>query len=165
MTILEQKVDVLLRLAMSGDYIEQENLMAKARELLAESPISPIRQQRVSAKDIDKVISDLAQEFGIPKNLKGYPYFCEAVRICAEDLDVLNSITKVLYPRIAEKFNTTPSRVERAIRHAIEVAIDKCDYDTLCAIFGNTISPAKGKPTNSECIAQFAYAAIAKMSD
>ena len=91
-----------------------------------------------------------------PEPIKGYQYLREAIVIAVNDMDVINAITKVLYPQVAKTFGTTPSRVERAIRHAIEVAWDRGDLDTLQRFFGYTVSNTKGKPTNSEFIALIA---------
>ena len=93
---------------------------------------------------------------GVPAHIKGYQYLREAIIIAVNDMDVINAITKVLYPQVAKTFQTTPSRVERAIRHAIEVAWDRGDLDTLQRFFGYTVSNTKGKPTNSEFIALIA---------
>ena len=95
-------------------------------------------------------------EIGVPAHIKGYQYLREAIIIAVEDMDVINAITKILYPQVAKTFQTTPSRVERAIRHAIEVAWDRGDLDTLQRFFGYTVSNTKGKPTNSEFIALIA---------
>ena len=92
----------------------------------------------------------------VPAHIKGYQYLREAIMLAIDDMDVINSVTKVLYPEVARKFNTTPSRVERAIRHAIEVAWDRGDLETLQKFFGYTVSNIKGKPTNSEFIAMIA---------
>ena len=92
----------------------------------------------------------------MPAHIKGYQYLREAIRLTVEDMEVINAVTKVLYPAVAKKFNTTASRVERAIRHAIEVAWDRGDLETLQKYFGYTVSNAKGKPTNSEFIAMIA---------
>ena len=89
-------------------------------------------------------------------HIKGYQYLRQAIIIAVEDMDVINAITKVLYPQVAKAFGTTPSRVERAIRHAIEVAWDRGDLEILQKYFGYTVSTAKGKPTNSEFIALIA---------
>ena len=89
-------------------------------------------------------------------HIKGYQYLREAILIAVEDMDVINAVTKVLYPEIAKRFGTTASRVERAIRHAIEVAWDRGDIETLQKYFGYTVNSAKGKPTNSEFIAMIA---------
>lgn len=95
-------------------------------------------------------------EIGVPAHIKGYQYLREAIMIAVQDMDVINAITKVLYPQVAKTFATTPSRVERAIRHAIEVAWDRGDLETLQRFFGYTVSNTKGKPTNSEFIALIA---------
>ena len=98
----------------------------------------------------------IIHEVGVPAHIKGYQYLREAIMIAVDDMDVINAVTKVLYPEVAKRFNTTPSRVERAIRHAIEVAWDRGDLETLQKYFGYTVSNAKGKPTNSEFIAMIA---------
>ena len=98
-------------------------------------------------------ITRMLHELGMPSHIKGYQYLREAIIMVVNDIDVINQITKSLYPRIAYKFDTTPSRVERAIRHAIEVAWGRGDQKTVENIFGYTISASKGKPTNSEFIA------------
>ena len=99
---------------------------------------------------------DKSHQSGVPAHIKGYQYLREAIIIAVNDMDVINAITKVLYPQVAKAFSTTPSRVERAIRHAIEVAWDRGDLDTLQRFFGYTVSNTKGKPTNSEFIALIA---------
>lgn len=105
---------------------------------------------------IEAMVTDIIHEIGVPAHIKGYQYLREAIIIAVEDMDVINAITKVLYPQVAKTFQTTPSRVERAIRHAIEVAWDRGDLDTLQRFFGYTVSNTKGKPTNSEFIALIA---------
>ena len=106
--------------------------------------------------DIEKLVTDTIHEIGIPAHIKGYQYLRHAIIMAVDNLDVINSITKELYPTVAKDFNTTPSRVERAIRHAIEVAWDRGDTDILNSFFGYTIANSKGKPTNSEFIAMIA---------
>ena len=98
-------------------------------------------------------ITAMMHEIGVPAHIKGYQYVREAILLAVEDMDVINAVTKVLYPEVAKRFGTTPSRVERAIRHAIEVAWDRGDLETLQRYFGYTVSLSKGKPTNSEFIA------------
>ena len=98
----------------------------------------------------------IIHDVGVPAHIKGYQYLRESIIIAVNDMDVINAVTKVLYPEVAKRFNTTPSRVERAIRHAIEVAWDRGDLETLQKYFGYTVSNAKGKPTNSEFIAMIA---------
>lgn len=108
------------------------------------------------ARDLEKDVTDIIHEIGVPAHIKGYQYLREAIMMSVEDNEMLNSITKVLYPSIAKKYQTTPSRVERAIRHAIEVAWSRGKMETLDAMFGYTINTGKGKPTNSEFIALIA---------
>ena len=105
---------------------------------------------------IETMVTNIIHEIGVPAHIKGYQYLREAIILAVNDMDVINAITKVLYPQVAKTFGTTPSRVERAIRHAIEVAWDRGDLDTLQRFFGYTVSNTKGKPTNSEFIALIA---------
>ena len=105
---------------------------------------------------LESTITAIIHEIGVPAHIKGYQYLREAIMIAVEDMDVINAVTKVLYPEVAKRFGTTASRVERAIRHAIEVAWDRGDLETLQKYFGYTVSNAKGKPTNSEFIAMIA---------
>ena len=112
--------------------------------------------QSLSQADIETMVTNIIHEIGVPAHIKGYQYLREAIMIAVDDMDVINAITKILYPQVAKTFQTTPSRVERAIRHAIEVAWDRGDLDTLQRFFGYTVSNTKGKPTNSEFIALIA---------
>lgn len=106
--------------------------------------------------DLEKDVTDMIHEIGVPAHIKGYQYLREAIMMSVEDPEMLGSITKMLYPTIAKRYQTTPSRVERAIRHAIEVAWNRGKMETLDDLFGYTISTGKGKPTNSEFIALIA---------
>ena len=112
--------------------------------------------RRNDKTSIESMVTGIIHEIGVPAHIKGYQYLREAIIIAVNDMDVINAITKVLYPQVAKTFQTTPSRVERAIRHAIEVAWDRGDLDTLQRFFGYTVSNTKGKPTNSEFIALIA---------
>jgi two-component system response regulator (stage 0 sporulation protein A) len=109
-----------------------------------------------STRSLEAEVTNIIHEIGVPAHIKGYQYLREAIIMAINDMDILNSITKLLYPSIAKKFNTTPSRVERAIRHAIEVAWGRGKMDTIDKLFGYTINHGKGKPTNSEFIALIA---------
>lgn len=104
-------------------------------------------------RSIEEEVTDIIHEVGVPAHIKGYQYLREAIIMSVNDVEMLNSITKILYPEIAKKFQTTSSRVERAIRHAIEVAWSRGKMDTIDDLFGYTINNGKGKPTNSEFIA------------
>lgn len=107
-------------------------------------------------RNIESDVTAIIHDVGVPAHIKGYQYLREAIIMCVNDNDMLNSITKILYPTIAKKFQTTSSRVERAIRHAIEVAWNRGKMDTIDELFGYTINAEKGKPTNSEFIALIA---------
>ena len=104
-------------------------------------------------KTLEEIVTEIIHDVGVPAHIKGYQYLREAIIMSVLDMDMLNSVTKVLYPEVAKKFKTTPSRVERAIRHAIEVAWSRGKVDTIEELFGYTVSIGKGKPTNSEFIA------------
>ena len=106
--------------------------------------------------DIETQVTKIIHQIGVPAHIKGYQYLRTAIMLTIQDSDVINSVTKVLYPSVAKKYQTTTSRVERAIRHAIEVAWDRGDVDTLNSYFGYTIQNNRGKPTNSEFIAMIA---------
>jgi len=110
------------------------------------------RQSRSDA-NLESTVTEIIHEIGVPAHIKGYQYLREAIILTIRDMDMINAVTKVLYPEVARKFSTTPSRVERAIRHAIEVAWDRGDIEVLQKFFGYTVSNIKGKPTNSEFIA------------
>lgn len=107
-------------------------------------------------KNLELDVTNIIHEIGVPAHIKGYQYLRDAIIMSVQDMDMLNSITKILYPTIAKKHQTTPSRVERAIRHAIEVAWSRGKMDTIDELFGYTVSTGKGKPTNSEFIALIA---------
>ena len=106
--------------------------------------------------NLEALVTNIIHGVGVPAHIKGYQYLREAIMMVVEDIDVINQITKCLYPQIAQKFKTTPSRVERAIRHAIEVAWGRGQQEAVENIFGYTVSASKGKPTNSEFIAMIA---------
>ena len=129
-------------------------------ERMEEIQVSPAKATIVktinSGTGIEAMVTNIIHEIGVPAHIKGYQYLREAIIIAVGDMEVINAITKVLYPQVAKTFQTTPSRVERAIRHAIEVAWDRGDLDTLQRFFGYTVSNTKGKPTNSEFIALIA---------
>jgi len=122
---------------------------------MAQRPTADTSAPYVS-RSLESAVTAIIHDIGVPAHIKGYQYLREAIIMTVEDMDVINAVTKVLYPEVAKKFGTTASRVERAIRHAIEVAWDRGDLETLQKYFGYTVSNAKGKPTNSEFIAMIA---------
>ncbi|WP_295752752.1 sporulation transcription factor Spo0A [uncultured Oscillibacter sp.] len=130
---------------------EPNSLLERMRGIF-ESPSTP--DMRLFA--LKNTVTAVIHEIGVPAHIKGYQYLREAIMITVNDMEVINAVTKVLYPAVAKRFGTTPSRVERAIRHAIEVAWDRGDLETLQKYFGYTVSNTKGKPTNSEFIAMIA---------
>ena len=125
----------------------------KRKEALPEAPLTGEKKQEKTEADLEADVTEIIHEIGVPAHIKGYQYLRDAIVMSVKDMDMLNSITKILYPTIAKKYQTTPSRVERAIRHAIEVAWGRGRMDTLDDMFGYTINRGKGKPTNSEFIA------------
>lgn len=106
--------------------------------------------------DLEVIVSQIMHQIGVPAHIKGYQYLREAIILSINDMEMMGSVTKILYPTVAKKYKTTSSRVERAIRHAIEVAWDRGDVDVLSSYFGYTIQSSRGKPTNSEFIAMIA---------
>ncbi len=136
---------------------EPEYLRSRVRRLVAEKSAPGVRRELTDRDpELETVVTEIIHEIGIPAHIKGYQYLREAIIRTVENMDIINAVTKVLYPEVAEKFGTTPSRVERAIRHAIEVAWDRGNVETLQRFFGYTVSGIKGKPTNSEFIAMIA---------
>ncbi|MER2106666.1 MAG: sporulation transcription factor Spo0A [Solibacillus sp.] len=112
--------------------------------------------QKLNQRQLDTTITSIIKEIGVPAHIKGYSYLREAIQMVYYDIELLGSVTKILYPEIAKKFGTTPSRVERAIRHAIEVAWNRGSYENISEMFGYTVHHMKSKPTNSEFIAMIA---------
>lgn len=129
---------------LAGMFEKQIPIMAKAE------------MQTVSKQTLDIEVTNIIRELGIPAHIKGYQYLRDAILYIVDDMELLGSVTKVLYPMIAQRYTTTPSRVERAIRHAIEVAWSRGNIDLIHRIFGYTINIEKGKPTNSEFMAMIA---------
>lgn len=126
-----------------------------SREIKAQYiDISP--ENKKNEGNLEALVTNIIHEVGVPAHIKGYQYLREAIIMVVNNIDIINQITKQLYPEIALKYGTTPSRVERAIRHAIEVAWGRGQAETVESIFGYTVSAAKGKPTNSEFIAMIA---------
>ena len=117
--------------------------------------ISPVvvKDNIVTDPELELMITEIIHQIGVPAHIKGYHYLREAIMLSIKNSEIINSVTKLLYPTIAKKYSTTSSRVERAIRHAIEVAWDRGDIDVLNSYFGYTIQNDRGKPTNSEFIA------------
>ena len=143
---LEWQIDTLMRLC-SGQTPSEQAQARQALRLLVERSAAP-------AMDPEYLVRQILLELGTPDHLVGHPFVVEAVLMAVENRYYINNITFGLYPQIAAKFDTTASRVERGIRHLIEVTWTRGDMDILCGFFGNTVSPDRGKPTNGEFIAR-----------
>lgn len=141
-------VDMFLRKPMEAEMVCERIRMWKTGKQEAE--------KMGEAMALEVRVTEVIHQVGVPAHIKGYQYLREAIMMAVEDMEAVSAITKVLYPSIAKKFKTTSSRVERAIRHAIEVAWDRGDIETLQSYFGYTVSGVKGKPTNSEFISMIA---------
>jgi two-component system response regulator (stage 0 sporulation protein A) len=136
---------------------DMNSLFEKIRSFCIHSRTSTAEKGRpVRNVNLETMVTNIIHEIGVPAHIKGYLYLREAIILAVKDMEIINAVTKVLYPTIAKTFNTTASRVERAIRHAIEVAWDRGDIETLQSFFGYTVSNTKGKPTNSEFVAMIA---------
>ena len=139
---------------------ETEILVERIVQLSGPGSARPGSQQAMQMAriepDVEMMVTEIIHQIGVPAHIKGYHYLRGSIMLCIEQPDIINSVTKQLYPTVAKKFSTTSSRVERAIRHAIEVAWDRGDVDTLNSYFGYTIHNGRGKPTNSEFIAMIA---------
>ena len=158
-------------LALGAEYyivkpFDMDVLVSRIRQLKDINQISVAKAEYVNdmrnnhyvstPKNLEMEVTSIMHEIGVPAHIKGYQYLRDAIMMVVKDLDIINSITKQLYPSIAREYNTTPSRVERAIRHAIEVAWSRGQVDAIDSLFGYTVSLGKGKPTNSEFIAMVA---------
>ena len=158
-------------LALGAEYyivkpFDMDILINRIRELKNFHKVSMIRTEQVyeqktpyvntSSKSLEAEVTNIIHEIGVPAHIKGYQYLRDAIIMVIKDIEMINSITKQLYPSIAKAYNTTPSRVERAIRHAIEVAWSRGQVETIDSLFKYTINVGKGKPTNSEFIAMIA---------
>ena len=121
-----------------------------------DTPAEPRRDRGVGDSSLEMQVTDIIHQIGVPAHIKGYQYLRDAILMAIEDDQIINAVTKRLYPAVAKRHGTTSSRVERAIRHAIEVAWDRGDVDVLNAYFGYTIHNGRGKPTNSEFVAMIA---------
>ena len=152
-----EKIYKILGDLMNGD--KEFQIMITVPSGKAQVQRSTVQEQPKEKEvnhNLEQDVTDMIHEIGVPAHIKGYQYLREAIMMSVDDPAMISSITKILYPTIAKRFQTTPSRVERAIRHAIEVAWSRGKMETLDALFGYTIDTGKGKPTNSEFIALIA---------
>ena len=151
----EQLVAKMLEKGVSY-YFAKPCEMASLIEQMRQAVGEETQETGVSPLALERKVTSIIHEVGVPAHIKGYQYVREAIIIAVQDMEVINAVTKVLYPEVARRYNTTPSRVERAVRHAIETAWDRGDLETLQKYFGYTVNSTKGKPTNSEFIAMIA---------
>ena len=133
-----------------------QHILSLAKNRLYPEKAGEGEEKDEKSGDIETQVTRIIHQIGVPAHIKGYQYLRTAILLTVRDSEMINSVTKVLYPSVAKKYQTTTSRVERAIRHAIEVAWDRGDVDTLNSYFGYTIQNNRGKPTNSEFIAMIA---------
>lgn len=162
MSITEMKLDAIMRHLTADNNQDREQAMADMRSLMQDGRTEPAPAPK---KRVEDTVLDIMTEMGVPAHIKGHDLMAAAIVAVIDDPSLKNNITGGLYPLVAKKFNDTKSRVERAIRHAIEVTFDRCDIDVTTKYFGNTISLYKGKPTNSEFIAQIAMYVTRRMKD
>ena len=157
MTLLEKKVDAIAMALLASDFPEKNAALVDLKRLLD--------QPEQKSKDVDSVIRDALLDLGVPDHILGHRYLVTALAIVVKDHTAADAITGHLYPTVAKQHDTTGSRVERAIRHAIELAWERADYEILGKYFGNTISSFKGKATNAEFIARVANVVRKRMED
>lgn len=147
MSNLEKQVYALMRLCTAEKETDRQKAQEELKQLLAGSP---------AVQDPEYLIRQILLDLGAPDNLLGHPYMVEAISLVVEERSYIDNVTFGLYPQVAAKFDTTAGRVERALRHLVEVTFDRGDWDVLQRYFGNTVSSTKGKPTNSEFVARIA---------
>ncbi|MDD4689742.1 MAG: sporulation transcription factor Spo0A [Eubacteriales bacterium] len=152
---MDEGADYVLAKETTMENIEMHLDLMTETSTRGQAPVISVFPKR-DVPDLETQVTAIIQEVGIPANIKGYQYIRNAIILVVNNNDIINSVTKELYPEVAKMCDTSPSRVERAIRHAIEVAWDRGDPETLNRMFGYTISVSKGKPTNSEFIAMIA---------
>ncbi|MBE7035800.1 MAG: sporulation transcription factor Spo0A [Ruminococcaceae bacterium] len=145
--------------------VSSAELFATTEVFSLTNPSSSVKNSSLRPDHLESIITDVIHEIGVPAHIKGYNYLREAITLCIQDKEFINSITKLLYPTVARNYQTTSSRVERAIRHAIEVAWNRGREEILNSIFGYTIDTNKGKPTNGEFIAMISDSIRLKMKN
>lgn len=144
---IEEKLNAIINYILAETEEEKTTAVATLRKADTTKP---------HANNAEEEIANILLEIGVPEHIKGHRYAVYAIQLVVDNPDIIYSITGELYPSVAEQFNTSGSKVERAIRHGIECAWDRCDFDVIEKYFGSTISESKGKPTNGEFIARIA---------
>lgn len=154
MTFTEQRLEALMRFAVAENESEQKKARKEIRQMLAREPERVNWEPEVADRNVEAGVRRILLDLGVPEHILGHGYLVTAICAAVRKPELLRAIHKGLYALVAEAYNATPPRVERAIRHAIETAWERCDYDVLIGYFGNTIDPDKAKPTNGEFIAR-----------
>jgi len=154
MDVLSNRIRDMFNNSISSDTVRKTPVTNTTSSSSLMMDVKP--KSNSGSMDLESEITNIIHEIGVPAHIKGYMYLREAITLVVNDIELLSAVTKELYPAIAKKYNTTASRVERAIRHAIEVAWGRGQVDTINKLFGYTIHNEKGKPTNSEFIAMVA---------
>ncbi|KEZ88904.1 chemotaxis protein CheY [Clostridium sulfidigenes] len=154
MDVLSNRIRDMFNNSISSDTVRKTPVTNATSSSSLMMDVKP--KSNSGSMDLESEITNIIHEIGVPAHIKGYMYLREAITLVVNDIELLSAVTKELYPAIAKKYNTTASRVERAIRHAIEVAWGRGQVDTINKLFGYTIHNEKGKPTNSEFIAMVA---------
>lgn len=144
---IEERVNAIINFILAETEEDKEKAVAFLRNEDTE---------KTSLKNVEEEIATVLCEIGVPEHIKGHRYSIYAIKVAVENPEIIDAITGKLYPAVAEKFNTTKSRVERCIKHGIECAWDRCDFEVIEKYFGQTVSATKGKPTNAEFIARIA---------
>ena len=162
MSITEMKLDAIMRHLTADNNQDREQAMADMRSLMQDGRTEPAPMPKKSVED---TVLDIMTEMGVPAHIKGHDLMAAAIVAVIDDPSLKHNITGGLYPMVAKLFNTTKERTERAIRHAIEVTFDRCSFEVIDKYFGNTINANKGKPTNSEFIAQIAMYVTRRLRD
>jgi two-component system response regulator (stage 0 sporulation protein A) len=162
MNNIEMKMDAIMRFLTAGNNQDREQALADMRSLMQGGSVESDPNPN---KNVEDIVLDILTEMGVPAHIKGHDLMAAAIVAVIDDPNLKHNITGGLYPMVAKLFNTTKERTERAIRHAIEAAFDRCDIDVIEKYFGNTISLDKGKPTNGEFIAQIAMYVTRRMKN
>lgn len=145
---IEKKVNAIMMYIIEKDEHEKAKIVEKIKTMVEPA------EKKEQARSVEDLISEILVELGMPCHIKGYRYSAYAIKLATENSNILDSVTGVLYPSVAEHHGTTASSVERGIGHSIEVCFDRIDINIMEKYFGNTVSPKKGKPTNAEFIAR-----------
>lgn len=163
MSAMEKKLDALMQLVLAEDEASRKRAMTELRRIVGKD--ATVVPAPLAAVNPEKEIRKLLLELGMPENIKGHRYTIEAVKLAVADGDIIDAITKEMYPKVAKAFGTMASRVDRGIRHSVEVTWHRGNPDVLGKYFGNTVSCDKGKPTNGEFIARLANIVREKMEE